>query len=226
VLHEPYRSPLAQIRREASTLAASGAGVLVVAAALPGDSYDRERSLSQSEWSQLARTLREAAAVATSHGMVLAFHPHAGTAVAKADDVRTLLDRTDVAVCLDTGHVFLGGMNPVDLVSEAAGRIRHVHLKDVDASLAAHVRAGDMSYKQAVHEGLYTPLGAGDLDIDGVHSRLQDAGYSGWYVLEQDTALTAEPAPHTGPAAAARQSLDYFRRIAGAVKTRSASKEE
>jgi inosose dehydratase len=226
VLHEKEAAALAEIRREAAALAESGARVLVLAAALPGDSYDSRRALSPTEWTRLGRTLRDAARAVASFGMVLTIHPHAGTAVARADDVSRVLNDTDLALCLDTGHLFLGGADPADVVDEAAGRVRHVHLKDVDASVARRLVAGEVTYADAVRTGLYTPLGAGDIDIGGIFDRLQEAGYSGWYVLEQDTALTAEPAPNAGPAAAARQSLEYFYRIAGAVNTPSASKEE
>jgi inosose dehydratase len=226
VMHDASRSPLGEIRREAAVLAASGAEVLVVAATLPGETYDAHRSLSATEWTQLGRRLREAAKAVAAHGMTLAFHPHAGTAVADARDVHRLLEATDVALCLDTGHLYLGGVEPAKLVRDAGGRVRHVHLKDVNVSVAERLRTDAITYAQAVREGLYTPLGAGGLDIDAIFSRLQEAGYAGWYVLEQDTALTAEPEPNAGPAVAARQSLDYFRRIAGAVHSNSASKEE
>jgi len=222
VLHKEAAVALAEIRREAAALAATGAHVLVLAAALPGESYDSHGALRPAEWTRLAHTLREAARIVASFGMVLAFHPHVGTAVTRPDDVRRLLNDTDVALCLDTGHLFLGGADPADVVDEAAGRVRHVHLKDVDASVARRLVAGEMAYADAVRAGLYTALGAGVLDIGGIFTRLQDAGYSGWYVLEQDTALTAEPAPDAGPAAAARQSLEYFYRIAGAVNSSSA----
>jgi inosose dehydratase len=222
VLHEEEAAALAEISREAAALAESGAHVLVLAAALPGDSYDSRASLSPTEWTRLGRTLRDAARLVASFGMALTIHPHAGTAIARADDVRRVLNDTDVALCLDTGHLFLGGADPADVVEEAAGRVRHVHLKDVDAPVARRLVAGEMAYADAVRAGLYTALGAGDLDISGIFTRLQDAGYSGWYVLEQDTALTAEPAPDAGPAAAARQSLEYFYRIAGAVNSSSA----
>ncbi len=226
VLHDHAFPVRADIERESASLAHSGAEVMVVAAALPGNSYNATRSLGAAEWKRLAQALGEAEAIVSSRRMTLAFHPHAGTAVATAQDVQMLLETTQVSLCLDTGHLFLGGADPVALAREAAGRISHVHLKDVRATVAARVRSHELSYAEGVKEGLYTALGQGDLDIEGVHDRLRGAGYEGWFVLEQDTALTAEPEPHTGPAAAARQSLEYFRRIAGAIKTTSAIKED
>jgi sugar phosphate isomerase/epimerase len=95
-------------------------------------------------------------------------------------------------------------------------RVSHVHLKDVDANVARGVLGGDLSYAEGVKDGLYRPLGDGDLDIEEVVGRMQDSGYRGWYVLEQDTALTAEPDPAHGPLEAARESLEYFRRVISA----------
>lgn len=226
VLHEGPQAARVEIQREATMLAESGAEVMVVAAALPGDSYDSLRSLDADGWTRLVESLSEGDAIVSSQGMTLAFHPHAGTAIATAEDVRMLLERTGVALCLDTGHLFLGGLDPAEIARDAAARIRHVHLKDVRSKIAGQVMSGQVGYAEAVRRGLYAPLGQGDLDIEDVVTRLRLSGYQGWFVLEQDTALTAEPEPHSGPSAAARESLEYFRHIAGAMQTTSASKEE
>ncbi|HEX9364289.1 MAG TPA: TIM barrel protein [Candidatus Dormibacteraeota bacterium] len=216
VLHDGGQSPGVKIDRQAAILAAGGASVLVLAAAYPGDGYDAQASLGSTEWTRLVERLEEAEHIARRHGLELAFHPHAGTAVASAQDVRRMLSTSAVGLCLDTGHLFLGGADPAALARDAAGRVRHVHIKDVKATIAERLRRGEISYAEAVRGGLYTPLGAGDLDIESVLSRLQEIGYDGWFVLEQDSSLAAEPGPHAGPVAAARQSLDYFRRISGA----------
>lgn len=226
VLHDAGRNPASEIEHQAKTLAAGGASVLVLAAALPGDTYDPGTSLSGAEWGRLAERVAEAGKVAARHGLELAFHPHAGTAVATGDDVDRLLAMSDVALCLDTGHLLIGGADPVRIAELAGGRINHVHLKDVDARVAERYRARSIGYADAVREGLYTPLGDGDLDIPALWRHLKAAGYRGWFVLEQDTALNAEPEPGRGPLAAARRSLEYFSRVTSAVHTTSASKEE
>jgi inosose dehydratase len=216
VLHDRSRPSLDEIEHAARTLEASGAEVLVLAAALPGESYDRDERLAPADWIALAEALVAAGELASAHRLRLAFHPHAGTAVANKEDIFTLLETTSVELCLDTGHLFLGGADPAAIARAAAGRVSHVHLKDVDAGLAERVRSGEVSYAEGVRAGLYRPLGEGDLDIGAVVGRMQDAGYRGWYVLEQDTALTAEPEPAHGPLMAARKSLEYFRRVSSA----------
>ena len=226
VLHDAGRDPAGEIEHQAKTLASGGASVLVLAAALPGESYDPGASLTTAEWSRLGRRVEEAATIAKRHGLQVAFHPHAGTAVATAEDVDRLLATSEVGLCLDTGHLHIGGADPLRVAEQARGRINHVHLKDVDAAVAKRYRARGIGYAEAVREGLYTALGEGDLDIPALWRELKAAGYRGWFVLEQDAALPAEPEPGEGPLAAARRSLEYLLRVTSAVQTTSASKEE
>jgi len=213
VLHDPEAGALDEVAKHATALAAAGADMLVLAAALPGDSYDKHQNLSGEAWRTLTQTLAEIETIATSNGLGLAFHPHAGTAVENRDQVERLLNTSDVDLCLDTGHLHLGGTDPVQLAAEAGPRISHVHLKDVDLELASSVRSHKLSYAEAVRQGMYRPLGQGGLDIEAVVRRLQETGYAGWFVLEQDIALIREPDAANGPSTAARQSLDYFRQI-------------
>jgi inosose dehydratase len=118
------------------------------------------------------------------------------------------------AGCLDTGHLLIGGTDPAQLACAAAGRIGHVHLKDVAAPVARRVASGELTYTQGVAAGLYRPLGQGDVDIAGVVAALEAADYRGWYVLEQDTILHGPPTDE-GPARAVRESLYYLRRLFG-----------
>ena len=90
----------------------------------------------------------------------------------------------------------------------------HVHLKDVDEAAAELVRSGSVPFRQAVIDGMFVPLGRGAVDIAGVIQRLEDSGYRGWYVLEQDVSLASEPAIGEGPVADAEISVDYLSRLA------------
>ena len=102
-----------------------------------------------------------------------------------------MLDGSAVPLCLDTGHLLIGGTDPAALVREATDRIVHTHLKDVDRPGRRGCSAGDVTYTAAVAGGMYRPLGQGDVDIAGIVRTLEAAGYDGWYVMEQDTVLTA-----------------------------------
>ena len=77
------------------------------------------------------------------------------------------------------------------------------------------MQSGDLTYKDAVRAGLYRPLGLGDLDMRAVLDELDAARYTGWFVLEQDTALDGNPRSGEGPMRSARQSLEFFRELHG-----------
>jgi inosose dehydratase len=193
-----------------ATLAAAGAEVLVLAARSTDGSYDHKVRLTEDEWPVLLGNLTRLEHLAREYGLRPTLHPHVGTAIEDRESVLRLLGSSDIALTLDTGHLLIGGMQPAELLADHAHRVAHVHLKDVDTAVAATVSAGDTSYMHAVQAGLYTPLGKGDLDIAGCVAALEGAGYSGWYVLEQDCALRAEPADGAGPVADVAASIDYL----------------
>jgi inosose dehydratase len=199
----------------ARTLAAAGADMLVLAAELgDGDGgYDRSAELSEAEWRGLLDGLDQAREIAAASGIPVALHPHYGTAVERQEHVERVVEGSDVALCLDTGHLLVGGVDPVKLLRAANGRVTHVHFKDGDAALAARVRRGEIGYRDAVAGGLYRPLGEGDVDVAAVVALLEARQYRGWYVLEQDVVLDAEPAPGEGPVRAAARSLNYLLEI-------------
>lgn len=217
VLHRPECWNVAAATVQAATdgLAAAGAGVLALAADLGQVGYERSVGLREDEWSTLARGLERAAAMAAAGGLTATLHPHYGTAVERPDQIDRMLECTDLPLCLDTGHLLLGGTDPVELIERVPSRIAHVHLKDVDVELAARVRRGELGYRAAVALELYRPLGAGDLNVSGVVRQLEARGYRGWYVLEQDVVLDAEPEAGAGPQHAAARSLEFLTEVMG-----------
>ncbi len=216
LLHDgDSRAGLDDVRRAARLLAAAGADLLVVAAASGEAGYDRRTRLEGRQWDELAEGLHEVRDIAASHGLAAALHPHVGTAIEDADDVRRVLDASAIDLCLDTGHLTVAGADPVVLADDAGDRVRHVHLKDVDGRLAAAVRRGERPYAAAVGSGLYRPLGEGDARVADLVRLLEGAGYAGWYVLEQDAVLTGEPAPGAGPIADVGTSVGFLHQTAG-----------
>src|SRR4029079_7393406 len=102
---------------------------------------------------------------------------------------------------------------PVRIAREHPRRIAHAHLKDVRLELARRVQEGELSYTEGVAAGMYVPLGQGDVDIAAIVGALEDAGYGGWYVLEQDTILPGPP-DGEGPVADVEASFFYLLGIA------------
>lgn len=186
-------SELAAVERQASWLSSLGAEVFVLAAATGRAGYSATDAVDDAGWSALFAGLEEAARITARHGLAFAVHPHFGTAIERAHHVDRFLDGCAHGLCLDTGHLALGGADPVDLARRAGDRVRHVHLKDLDGDLAARVREGSLDYAPAVRGGLFRALGEGTARIADVLAALRASGYTGWHVLEHDVMLDADP---------------------------------
>jgi inosose dehydratase len=78
------------------------------------------------------------------------------------------------------------------------------------------VQAGELTYTEAVREGMYTPLGGGDVDIAGIVTALRSNGSDGWFVMEQDTILDGESVDE-GPVRNVRTSAAYMTDLCGSV---------
>jgi inosose dehydratase len=219
VLHDPdrWKEERAEMDRQMTTLAAGGATLAVLAASAGVDGYQDAAALGEDEWDHLVAALAESAAIAADHGLGMSLHSHYGTVVERPEEIERLLATSAVDICLDTGHVMVGGGDPVTVAELAADRITHVHLKDVDAATAEQVRRGDITYHQGVVAGLYRPLGRGDVDLPTILTVLDHAGFDGWIVLEQDTVLSTEPPAGAGPMADAAESIRFLQRALEAV---------
>ncbi|MBD2893352.1 Inosose dehydratase [Actinomadura sp. RB99] len=202
-------------RADAPAAGAPEGGLTLVLAAVHGlDGYDERPALDAAGWAALLANLDRIAALAAESGVRAVLHPHVGTMVERADEVQRVLDGSGIPLCLDTGHLLIGGVDPGELAARVPERIAHVHLKDVDAGLARDVQAGRIAYTDAVRKDIYRPLGGGDIDIAGIVRSLEGAGYGGWYVLEQDTILDREPDDGAGPIGDVRACLDFLAGIA------------
>ncbi|WP_019930086.1 sugar phosphate isomerase/epimerase [Nocardia sp. BMG111209] len=195
--------------RTAALYAAAGAEVLVLAAATGATGYDSRVPLDAAGWRALIDTAAAVRDLAGTHGLRTVLHPHVGTQVETAAEVERFLAGSDVDLCLDTGHLLIGGADPVALARRWADRIGHLHLKDVRRDLADEIRCGRIEYSRAVRRGLYPPLGDGDVDLAAIVAATEAAGYRGWYVIEQDTTLSPGDTA-SGPSRDAERSLRYL----------------
>jgi inosose dehydratase len=210
LLHVAAHDPVPEVERLLQGYDASGAEVLVLSAATGAEGYDSRPVLDDDQWTVLLANLDRLAALARERGVRAVLHPHVGTVVETGEEVRRVLDGSSISLCLDTGHLLIGGTDPATLAAQAPERIAHVHFKDVDARLARRVKDGRLTYTQGVRDGMYRPLGSGDVDVPAIVGSLRARGYDGWYVLEQDTILTGEPHGE-GPVADVWASAEHLR---------------
>lgn len=217
VLHDARHDPLPEVETAMRGLIAAGARIVVIAAATGVEGYDSRPELDDDQWRTLLGNLDRISDAAAQRGLLATIHPHVGTMVESGAETARVLAGSSIKLCLDTGHLLIGGGDPVAVAREHPERIGHMHLKDVQRRLAEQVQSGALSYTGAVAAGMYVPLGAGDVDIAAIVTSLEADGYDGWYVLEQDTVL--EPsAVEAGtatvrPVADVRASLAHLRTI-------------
>ncbi len=144
-------------------------------------------SLDEAGWDRLARNVTEAARRIRDRGLDPTFHHHACTHVETPDEIESFLARTNVGLTLDTGHLILGGGDPLEGVRRWGDRINHIHLKDVRVDVLRAIIARGGAMREVWSGGAFVALGAGNLDLDGFMTELIDSGYDGWVVVEQDT---------------------------------------
>ncbi|MDN5791368.1 MAG: sugar phosphate isomerase/epimerase [Micrococcales bacterium] len=222
LLHHPEHDPLPEAMAAMGSLTRSGSRVLVVTAVSGRTGDARRARLDESGWQILLANLNRLAALAQEWGVLATLQPRVDTLASTAPDAERVLRGSTIDLTLDTGHLLIAGGDPVAFVERHAGRIAHCHLKDVRAIMGQRVRNGDLPYAAAVRSGLYLPLGAGDLDVEAIVHALERARYAGWYVLEQDIALDADPLEPRGgrkdapdPAEDAQASLEHLLTAAG-----------
>ena len=212
VLHDRDQWDLAVANAHAAAeLFAYCGGDRLVTAVVQDYSWSRPTPLDREGMAVLSQGLRLIDQVCADHGVVQVLHPHVDTLVESKADVDLALEETDVMWCLDTGHLAIGGTDPLEFARDNAERVGLAHLKDVKLDIARRAMSRELSLLQAVQAGMFVPFGKGDVPISEIVVELERSGYDGLYVLEQDTAIMGDiPAPGEGPVEDVRASLSYL----------------
>jgi inosose dehydratase len=156
-------------------------------AARPGAAAtDRTVGLDEAGWRRFADGVARAAEQARARGFEPTFHHHTATYVEAPWEIERMLELTDVGLLLDTGHLALGGGDPVQGLRDWHDRIDHVHIKDYRRSILDSVIADAAGMEEAWRRKVFCELGTGDVDLPAFFSELASSGYSGWLVVEQD----------------------------------------
>lgn len=162
-------------------------------------------------WDRFAANVAIAADRVRAAGLEPTFHHHACTYVETPAEIDDLLDRCDIGLTLDTGHLIIGGGDPVDGWRCWRTRINHLHIKDVRYDVLGQVVRERAGMRAVWERRAFVPLGAGDLDVDSFMDAVVADGFDGWLVVEQDVI----PAPSDPPGQAAddqRANRDALRR--------------
>ncbi|KQU99749.1 AP endonuclease [Devosia sp. Root105] len=202
---------MATLRELAPLLKDLGAKHLVIMDESNWYPEGQEGVLDREGWTGLTATVREAQAVIEGEfGLKASFHPHIGTAVEFERQIDRLLEETEIDLCFDTGHHAFWGQDPLAYMEKVWGRIAYMHLKNVDATVRQRVLDGKLSVAASYGAGVMAPLPDGAVNIQAVMRFLDQKGFDGPIVVEQDI---AEHAVET-PLELAKRNYVYMQAIA------------
>lgn len=213
VVHlDDRRAALEDVRRQAASLAAAGAGLMLLAPVADLD-WSAPPRLDGRGWDNLAAGLGEIGEIARIEGIGTCVHPHFGSLVETAAQIERLAGLEDVEWCFDTAHLTIGGVDPLGFIRRNGDRIRHVHLKDIDIDVARAMADREITHLEAAARRGFLPLGQGDAPVAETIALLDEIGYRGWMTIEQDTTLGGEPPAGTGPINDVRTSLEFLEKF-------------
>jgi inosose dehydratase len=219
---ERHEAGYQEAMKVAQLLAQSGARIIVLAdemsearMAVSGRVNESSDGMSERQWDSAARILGRIAEACRKLGLSAVFHHHAGTFVETPNELERLCESTEpglLGLCLDTGHYFFGGGDPVDAVRMYGDRIRHLHLKDVQLEILEDARRDGVGFLEAVRRGVFCELGAGAVNLNMVIQEVIAGGYSEWAIVEQDVDTRSGD---VNPSESARRSRQYLRNVIG-----------
>jgi inosose dehydratase len=194
LLERDVDAEMAEAEAHIALLSAMGCKVMVHAEVARAIHGDRRAALSQrpvmtdADWAIFTPRITEFARRLKARGLWLAYHHHIGTVIETQAEIDRLMAVTgpEVGLLLDTGHLSFAGGDPALAARQHAGRIVHVHCKDIRAAVLQEAKARDLPFLAAVLDGVFTVPGDGAVDYAAVLKPLAEAGYAGWLVVEAE----------------------------------------
>jgi len=147
---------------------------------------ERSLGLDSDGWHRFAHGLASVVGRCRDRGYEPTFHPETGTYVEAPWEIEEVLNLSDIGLCLETGHMMLGGGDPVALLRDWGDRVNHVHLTDASLSVRNQIVADGAQATEIWSREAFPMLGGGDLDVDAVLDGLRGMSFGGWLVVEQD----------------------------------------
>jgi inosose dehydratase len=217
LLERDVDAEMAAAESHINLLSAMGCKVMVhaeVARAIHGEKtipLSKRPVMTDADWAIFAPRITEFAKRLKARGLWLAYHHHMGTVIETQAEIDRLMALTspEVGLLLDTGHLTFAGGDPALAARQHAGRIVHVHCKDIRRAVLGEAKARDLPFLAAVLEGVFTVPGDGCVNYPAVLKPLAVAGYAGWLVVEAEQ----DPAK-AHPLTYARMGYDNLARLA------------
>ena len=146
---------------------------------------------------EMAVAFNELGKRTTDLGMKFGIHAHLGSPFQVKEEVDRVMDLTNpghVYFVCDTGHVTMGGMDPVQVTRTYHPRIIEYHIKDTAPEHKGGFK-GTLTepYNTRVDNRIFFELGKGGVDFPAIKAALDDHSWKGWWTVELDrTGTTAK----------------------------------
>lgn len=144
-------------------------------------------------------------------GMKFAPHAHMWSQFEQPNEVNYILENTNPNVwfVLDTGHITLGGMDPVKLTRQLGHRIVEFHLKDTKAETKGGAKSR-VARNDPIKDPVFFALGtSGGVDFPAIKDTLESIQWRGWLTCELDSS------PMRPPIEGARINRAYMKKVFG-----------
>ncbi|MEO7587848.1 MAG: sugar phosphate isomerase/epimerase [Arachnia sp.] len=158
--------------------------------ARPGGAPELE--LHGQRWRTFVDRVERVGREVRSRSLEPTFHHHVSTHIETPAEIERFLSDTSIDLTFDSGHLLLGGGEPVEDYRRWAPRINHLHLKDVNLRILAAAKGSDDPVRDVWEKKAFVALGTGDLDLTRMVDDIIASGFDGWLVVEQDVVLLDE----------------------------------
>lgn len=173
---------------------------------------DTAPRMNDEEWAQFMGHVRAVCERANKWGVRPVIHPHAGGYIEFSDEIEKLVRDIPYEIaglCLDTGHLYYSGMDPVTYLKKYADRIDYVHFKDVNETVYQQVLGEHIRFFDGCGKGAMCPIGTGSLDYPAIRETLQEIGYNGYITIEQER----DPRNSDTSLRDVKASVDYLKSV-------------
>jgi len=147
---------------------------------------DQSLGWDDAGWRRFREGIARVAERCRRRGYEPTLHHHTGTYLEAVWEIERALEITDVGLCLDTGHLLVGGGDPLTGIRAWKDRINHFHLKDARTEILDGIAAEGAPLEAIWRRRAFCRLGDGDIEVERVLDELKAIGYTGWLVVEQD----------------------------------------
>ncbi len=160
---------------------------------------------------QIVIVLEELGRRIRQEGLKLAIHAHMWNQFENRAEIDYVMERTspqNVGFVLDTGHITLAGINPVELARTLGHRIVEFHMKDTGPELRGGAKVR-IERPDVMKDPPFFPLGHGGVDFPALKAHLDSISWRGWLTVELDSS------PFRPPIESARISKNYLEKTLG-----------